>query len=59
MQAAMNRRVQTTGNQGANGRFAMEIGEPETEREIEIFPLEEPVPDAVPVEVPAEELEPA
>ncbi len=55
----MNRRLQTTGNQDANGRFAMEIGEPETEREIEIFPLEEPVPEAVPVEVPAEELEPA
>jgi hypothetical protein len=38
---------------------AMEIGAPETEREIEVVPLEEPVPDALPVEVPAEELEPA
>ncbi len=38
---------------------AMEIGAPETEHEIEVVPFEEPVPEAVPVEVPAEELEPA
>ena len=35
----------------------MEIGAPETEREIEIAPLEEPVP--APVEEPAEEKVPA
>ena len=33
----------------------MEIGLPETEREIEIAPLEEPVPEPVPVEEPVEE----
>jgi hypothetical protein len=33
----------------------MEIGLPETEREIEITPLEEPVPTPTPVEEPQEE----
>jgi hypothetical protein len=33
----------------------MDIGAPETEREIEISPLEEPVPAPAPVEEPAEE----
>lgn len=33
----------------------MEIGLPETEREIEITPLEEPVPATAPVEQPVEE----
>jgi hypothetical protein len=33
----------------------MDIGAPETEREIEIAPLEEPVPVPAPVETPAEE----
>ncbi len=37
----------------------MEIGAPETEREIEIAPLEEPVPVPAPVEEPAEEPVPA
>jgi hypothetical protein len=37
----------------------MDIGTPETEREIEITPVEEPVPLPVPVEEPARELEPA
>jgi hypothetical protein len=37
----------------------MEIGLPETEREIEIVPLEEPVPEPVPVEEPIEEPVPA
>jgi hypothetical protein len=37
----------------------MEIGLPETEREIEIAPLEEPVPEPVPVEEPVEEPVPA
>jgi hypothetical protein len=35
----------------------VEIGDPETEREIEITPLEEPVPS--PVEAPVEEPVPA
>ena len=35
----------------------MEIGLPETEREIEIMPLEEPVPTPAPVEEPVEEPE--
>jgi hypothetical protein len=35
----------------------VEIGAPETEREIEIAPLEEPVPATAPVEEPV--LEPA
>jgi hypothetical protein len=33
----------------------MDIGVPETEREIEITPLEEPVPAPAPVEAPKEE----
>jgi hypothetical protein len=37
----------------------MDIGAPETEREIEIAPFEEPVPVPAPVEAPAEELAPA
>lgn len=35
--------------------LAMEIGEPETERELEVTPLEEPVPAPAPVEEPVEE----
>jgi hypothetical protein len=42
----------------AKGR-SMEIGQPETEREIVVVPLEEPVPStAPPVETPAPSLEP-
>jgi hypothetical protein len=37
----------------------MDIGVPETEREIEITPLEEPVPSPTPVEEPVEEPVPA
>ena len=37
----------------------MDIGAPETEREIEIAPLEEPVPIPSPVEEPIEEPVPA
>jgi hypothetical protein len=37
----------------------MDIGAPETEREIEIAPLEEPVPVPAPAEQPAEEPVPA
>jgi hypothetical protein len=33
----------------------VDIGDPETEREIEVVPLEEPVPSPAPVEQPAEE----
>jgi hypothetical protein len=33
----------------------MEIGAPDTEREIEIVPLEEPVPVPAPAEEPVEE----
>ena len=33
----------------------MEIGAPDTEREIEIVPLEEPVPVPAPAETPVEE----
>ena len=33
----------------------MDIGEPDTEREIEIVPLEEPVPTPAPVEKPERE----
>lgn len=36
-------------------KTALEIGLPETEREIEITPLEEPVPATAPVEEPVEE----
>ena len=37
----------------------MDIGLPETEREIEIAPLQEPVPEPAPVEKPVEEPAPA
>jgi hypothetical protein len=37
----------------------MDIGAPETEREIEVAPLEEPVPVPAPAEQPAEEPIPA
>ena len=37
----------------------MDIGVPETEHEIEIVPLEEPVPGPAPVEEPAEDPVPA
>jgi hypothetical protein len=37
----------------------MDIGDPETEREIEVVPVEEPVPSAPPVEQPTEEPVPA
>jgi hypothetical protein len=37
----------------------MEIGVPETEREIEIIPFEEPVPGPAPVVEPVEEPAPA
>ena len=37
----------------------MDIGLPETEREIEIAPLEEPLPDPAPIEEPLEEPVPA
>jgi hypothetical protein len=37
----------------------MDIGLPETEREIEIAPLEEPLPDPAPIEEPVEEPVPA
>jgi hypothetical protein len=33
----------------------MEIGAPDTEREIEVVPLEEPLPTPSPVEEPVEE----
>ena len=33
----------------------MDIGAPDTEREIEVTPLEEPVPAPAPVEEPAKE----
>ncbi len=33
----------------------MEIGRPETEREIEVAPLEEPVPTTAPAEAPVVE----
>jgi hypothetical protein len=33
----------------------MEIGAPDTEREIEVVPLEEPVPTPAPVEEPVQE----
>ena len=38
---------------------AMDIGEPDTEREVEVSPLEEPVPSTAPAEVPAVEPVPA
>jgi hypothetical protein len=37
----------------------MDIGVPETEREIEVTPLEEPVPRPAPAEAPVEEPVPA
>ena len=37
----------------------MDIGKPETEREIEVTPLEEPVPAPAPVEEPAKDPTPA
>jgi hypothetical protein len=37
----------------------VDIGAPETEREIEIAPLDEPVPAPAPAEAPAEEPVPA
>jgi len=37
----------------------MDIGVPETEHEIEVVPLEEPVPALAPVEAPADEPVPA
>jgi hypothetical protein len=37
----------------------MDIGAPDTEHEIEIAPLEEPVPTPAPAEAPAEEPAPA
>jgi hypothetical protein len=37
----------------------MDIGLPETEQEIEITPLEEPLPEPAPLEVPVEEPVPA
>ena len=37
----------------------MDIGKPETEREIEVTPLEEPVPAPAPVEEPAKDPAPA
>jgi hypothetical protein len=43
----------------ARKESAMDIGLPETEREIEISPLEEPVPEPAPVERPVEEPVPA
>lgn len=36
----------------------VEIGSPETERELEVAPLEEPVPDHLPLQEPALEPEP-
>jgi hypothetical protein len=43
----------------ATKESAMEIGLPETEHEIEITPLEEPVPEPAPVEQPVKEPVPA
>jgi hypothetical protein len=37
----------------------MDIGSPDTEREIEVRPLEEPVPSPAPAEQPVEEPTPA
>lgn len=37
----------------------MDIGLPETEREIQIAPVEEPLPDPAPIEQPVEEPVPA
>lgn len=43
----------------ARKESAVDIGLPETEQEIEITPLEEPVPEPAPVERPVEEPVPA
>jgi hypothetical protein len=43
----------------ARKESAMDIGLPETEQELEITPLEEPVPVPSPVEEPADEPVPA
>jgi len=37
----------------------MDIGEPDTEREVEVSPLEEPVPSTAPADEPAVEPVPA
>ena len=37
------------------GPRAVDIGDPDTEREIEVLPLEEPVPAPAPAQEPAEE----
>jgi hypothetical protein len=37
----------------------VDIGSPDTEREIEVLPFEEPVPSPAPAEQPAEEPVPA
>jgi hypothetical protein len=37
----------------------MDIGKPDTEREVEVIPLEEPVPQRAPMEEPIEEPVPA
>jgi hypothetical protein len=42
-----------------NVEAEMDIGAPDTEREVEIAPLEEPVPAPAPVEKPVEEPVPA
>jgi len=47
-------------DEGTSGKeLVVDIGVPETEREIEIVPLEEPVPGPAPVEEPVEEPAPA
>jgi hypothetical protein len=44
---------------GKADTVSMDIGEPDTEREIEVTPLEEPVPTPAPAEEPAREPAPA
>jgi hypothetical protein len=47
-------------DEGTFGKeLVVDIGVPETEREIEIVPLEEPVPGPAPVEDPVEDPAPA
>jgi hypothetical protein len=47
-------------DEGTSGKeLVVDIGVPETEREIEIVPLEEPTPGPAPVEEPVEEPVPA
>ena len=47
-------------DEGTSGKeLVVDIGVPETEREIEIVPLEEPVPGPTPVESPVEDPAPA